>query len=90
MSIGADILKHRQLLKLTQRELAARCDCTITCISAIETGRNLPGHSRIVLELARFLGVTAGELLDRIEAERPTRPARGKPRAQRTSTIVDA
>lgn len=77
MKLGLQIAQARRRKALTQRELAVLCGCTIPYLSDIERGRAYPSAARILLGLAAVLGISADELLQRIQSER----GRAKPKA---------
>ena len=82
-ALGENIRRFRQTLKISQEELAARCELHRTYLSDVERGnRNLSFFS--LLAVARGLGLSISELTRNIEAggaqdplEPVVRPRRG-------------
>jgi transcriptional regulator with XRE-family HTH domain len=66
---GQRILLRRRLLGLTQRALAARCDCPYQVISGLERGKQDVHAQRLAL-VARALDVSADYLLGLSPVER--------------------
>jgi transcriptional regulator with XRE-family HTH domain len=64
--MNANVHRLRELRALSQRELAARANLSVTTVNRIETGKRKP-IPRTVRRLAEALGVTPQELL----AEQP-------------------
>ena len=64
--MNANVRRLRELRALSQRELAARANLSVTTVNRIETGKRKP-IPRTVRRLAEALGVTPEELL----AEQP-------------------
>lgn len=62
MSVGQRIRKRRQILKLTQQQLAAALDLTSQHISAIEQDKRAPSLTSLA-KLAEELGVTVDYLV---------------------------
>ena len=61
--IGAKITTLRESLRLSQAELAERCDCDIAVLERIEAGK-LPPSLAPLIKITRALGVRLGTLLD--------------------------
>jgi transcriptional regulator with XRE-family HTH domain len=79
MKLGVKIAQARRRKSLTQHQLAALCECRVTVISSIENSHSYPREARMLLGIAKVMGITAGELLDRIDSERRSRINGGKP-----------
>ena len=63
MSIGREISRRRELIQMTQAQLAELVGCSRAYLCLIEKGRRVP--SVPVLEsIAKHLLCSAGELLD--------------------------
>lgn len=86
MNVGSRIRHHRELLGISQVELAKRSGVSRQSIGAIEGGANLP-RVDVAIELARALGVGVDELFG--SSDRPVdvvtgqAPADGKVRLGR-------
>ena len=66
LAMDANIRRLRELQALSQRELAARANLSVTTVNRIETGQRKP-MPRTLRKLAEALGVTPAELI----AEQP-------------------
>lgn len=53
---GDKVKKYRTLARLTQEQLAEKCDCSCQTISGIETGYSFPSFS-LLLKLSEILNV---------------------------------
>ena len=62
-SFGKNIKKHREIVKLTQYELALKSLVTFQTISNLETGRNCNPTIDTLARIAATLGVSVGQLL---------------------------
>jgi transcriptional regulator with XRE-family HTH domain len=74
MTLGIEIAQARRRKSLTQRDLSEQCGLTSTSISEIERGRVYPREPKALLAIARVLGISAEELLKRIQNERGAKP----------------
>jgi transcriptional regulator with XRE-family HTH domain len=61
--LGAKIEALRESLRLTQAELAERCDCDIAVIQGLEAGELAPSLAPLI-KITRALGVRLGTLMD--------------------------
>ncbi|NTW28838.1 MAG: cupin domain-containing protein [Coriobacteriia bacterium] len=61
--IGVKITTLRESLRLSQEELAERCDCEVSVIVALEAGELAPSLAPLI-KVTRALGVRLGTLLD--------------------------
>lgn len=61
-TIGTEIIKARELLGLTQAELASRSQVSLSAIKGYETGRNFPG-AREIKQLCQTLRISPNNLL---------------------------
>jgi len=61
--IGAKITTLRETLRLSQAELAERCDCDLAVIEGLEAGKLAPSLAPLI-KITRSLGVRLGTLLD--------------------------
>lgn len=61
-TIGTEIIKARELLGLTQAELAARSNVSLSAIKGYETGRNFPG-AREIKQLCQTLRISPNSLI---------------------------
>ncbi|HAK96130.1 MAG TPA: hypothetical protein DCM87_14335, partial [Planctomycetes bacterium] len=74
METGRKIMNLRLDLKITQRDMAARCRISPGSLSKIETGTNRPSSSAL-RTIARVLGTSADYLLDEAAPYPPPRPS---------------
>lgn len=66
--LGRNIAHHRRMQKISQEELAFRCELHRTYLSDVERGaRNLSFNS--ILAIARGLGLTVSELTCNVEID---------------------
>jgi transcriptional regulator with XRE-family HTH domain len=68
--IGKEVRRHRQELRLTGAQLAARAGMAPSAVSQIETGKRTPS-STSVMKLAEALGVEVAELFPKSQAPLP-------------------
>ncbi|MHB9004181.1 MAG: helix-turn-helix domain-containing protein [Coriobacteriia bacterium] len=61
--IGSKLTTLRESLQLSVQELAERCDCDVSVIEALESGRIAPSLAPLI-KVTRALGVRLGTLLD--------------------------
>ncbi|PUA98535.1 helix-turn-helix protein [Acidovorax sp. 107] len=61
-TIGSEIIKARELLGLTQAELATRSQVSLSAIKGYETGRNFPG-AREIKQLCQVLRISPNRLI---------------------------
>ncbi len=61
--IGEKITTLREALRLSQEELAERCNCTTETISDLEAGKTAPSLAPLI-KITRALGVRLGTLMD--------------------------
>lgn len=61
--LGAKITTLRESLRLTQAELAERCDCELAVIEGLEAGELAPSLAPLI-KITRALGVRLGTLMD--------------------------
>ena len=61
--LGAKITTLRESLRLSQEELAERCDCDVSVIKSLEAGELAPSLAPL-LKITRALGVRLGTLMD--------------------------
>lgn len=61
-SIGTEIVKARELLGLTQAELATRSQVSLSAIKGYETGRNFPG-AREIKQICQVLRISPNRLI---------------------------
>lgn len=61
--IGTKITTLRESLRLSQSELAERCDCDVSVIQGLEDGQLAPSLAPLI-KITRALGVRLGTLLD--------------------------
>lgn len=76
-SIGTEIIKARELLGLTQSELATRSQVSLSAIKGYETGRNFPG-AREIKQLCQTLRISPNNLIFGHENPFPER-VQGRP-----------
>lgn len=62
MSIASELIKAREDLGLTQSQLAAKSQVSLSALKGYETGRNMPG-ARELRELCQALQITPNKLL---------------------------
>lgn len=62
-TLGSRIAARRAELKITQRELARRIDCTTTALCKIEKGHTKNPSARVILGLSKHLKMSAQTLL---------------------------
>jgi transcriptional regulator with XRE-family HTH domain len=75
-AVGYVIYTRRQLLGITQRDLAARLGITQTQVWQYEKGAVEPGLARF-MAIARALDVTPGQMLDLAQHELLYRSSEG-------------
>lgn len=61
--IGEKITTLRESLRLSQEELAERCDCELSVIESLENGAVVPSLAPLI-KITRALGVRLGTLMD--------------------------
>jgi len=66
-SFGQSLAKHRRAKELSQEALAEKADLDRTYLSGIERGVRNPGI-KVVIRLARALGVTVDQLCKGVDA----------------------
>lgn len=71
-TIGTEIIKARELLGLTQAELASRSQVSLSAIKGYETGRNFPG-AREIRQLCQTLRISPNSLIFGLENPFPER-----------------
>ena len=77
---GAELMAHRIQSGLRRMDLARRLNVQHTRVVKLETGENDPRFSTIV-SLTNALGITPGELLDRVLVAYGTEQAKTAKRA---------
>lgn len=75
--IGTEIIKARELLGLTQAELASRSQVSLSAIKGYETGRNFPG-AREIKQLCQTLRISPNKLIFGQENPFPERSFRSQ------------
>jgi transcriptional regulator with XRE-family HTH domain len=63
-ALSARIKSLRETAGLSQQEVAARGDLSVSLVAKIEQGKKANPRASTLLDLARALGVTPGTLLD--------------------------
>ena len=63
-ALSARIKTLRETAGLSQQEVAARGDLSVSLVAKIEQGKKANPRASTLLDLARALGVTPGTLLD--------------------------
>ena len=63
-ALSARIKSLRETASLSQQEVAARGDLSVSLVAKIEQGKKANPRASTLLDLARALGVTPGALLD--------------------------
>ena len=71
-TIGTEIIKARELLGITQAELAARSQVSLSAIKGYETGRNFPG-AREIRQICQTLRISPNSLIFGLENPFPER-----------------
>ena len=61
-SIGKQIRRRREEMKLTQEKLAERCDLSVSYMGAVERGDKIPSLETFI-HITNVLGVSADRLL---------------------------
>ncbi|TAM39151.1 MAG: XRE family transcriptional regulator [Burkholderiaceae bacterium] len=68
--LASEIIKGRERLDLTQAQLAAQSQVSLSAIKAYETGRTLPGAKEL-RQLCKTLGITPNKMLFGVEEPFP-------------------
>lgn len=66
ITIGNNIKKHRNKMKLTQEFLARKCNLPYTTLTKIETNVITKPTIQTVIKIAKGLGVSLDELVKKI------------------------
>lgn len=91
-SFGSAVRRHRELLRISQEDLASRADLDRTYVSGIERGARNP-TLKIIDRIARALGVepevifaTAREIEDQAGESEPSSPSNVKTPGRTTAS----
>lgn len=70
MTLGENIVKQREVIKVSQTELAKMAGVDVTMLSAIESGARENLTLRTICKIAAALGVSASALLGGVDTRK--------------------